>query len=56
MTNTAIIEDDKFGGILFQIVKKKGIRRVEKGKSIVIRKDEKNEENDLCEKKSVKVE
>ena len=47
MTNTAIMENDKFEGILFQIVKKKRIRRVEKGKSNVIRKDKKNEEKEL---------
>ena len=52
MLNIAIIEEDKFGGILFQIVKKKNkkkkrIRRVKKGKSIVIRKYETNEEKEL---------
>ena len=51
MLNTAIIEEDEFGGILFQIVKKKTkkkrIRRVKKGKSIVIRKYETNEEKEL---------
>ena len=50
MTNTTIIEKDKFGGILFQSVKKKGgggIRRVENGKSIVIRKDATNDEKEL---------
>ena len=54
MTNTAIIEKDKFGGILFQIVKKM-IRRVETGKSIVMRKGEKMKKGS-CEKKSIEVE
>ena len=39
MTNTSMIEEDKFGGILFQITKKD--KKVELGKSIEMRKDEK---------------
>ena len=45
MTNKSMIEEDKFGGILFQIMKKD--KKVEKGQSIEMRKDEENEENKL---------
>ena len=40
-----MIEEDKFGGILFQIMKKD--KKVEKRKSIELRKDEKSEEKKL---------
>ena len=45
MTNTSMMEEDKFGGILFQSRKKD--KRVETEKSIEMRKDEKNEEKKL---------
>ena len=45
MTNTSMIEEDKFRGILFQITKKD--KKVEQGKSIEMGKDEKNEKKKL---------
>ena len=39
MTNTSIIEEDKFGGVLFRIVKKD--KNVEKGQPIEMRNEEK---------------
>ena len=40
-----MMEDDQFGGILFKVQRR--IRRVEKEKSIEMRKDENNEEKKL---------
>ena len=48
MTITSRIEKNKFGRILFQIVR---IRRAKTEKSIEVRKDEKNEEKKMCKEK-----
>ena len=47
MKNTLMKEEDKFGRILFQIIKYIYIRKVEKGKSIEMRKNENHEEKKL---------
>ena len=49
MTNTSMMEDDKFGGYYLKL--QKTIRRVEKGKPIEMRKDEKNAEKKLEKEK-----
>ena len=49
MINISMIGEDKFRGILFQIMKR--ITRVEKGKSIEMRKDEKNEKKEVVKRK-----
>ena len=45
MTNTSMMEEDKFRGYYFKL--QRMIRRVETEKSIEMRKDEKNEEKKL---------
>ena len=45
MKNTSMMEDESLGDVISNY--KKRIRRVEKGKHIEMRKDEKNEEKKL---------